>query len=292
MAFPLCNVMALCLAAAFLSVSASAKADVPAPGVVDTLTFGDSASEKAHHFDGEDTQATVAALGQPARVSLPKKPVDYYGGDLSFDMKVDPVKQNYFTVKFWGSDVNGGQKALLYVNGEQLGYRHLGDYEALNHGTDVPSFRGRFFYYTDILPLALTHGQKTLTLTIRTIGPISGYALGGGYDGYQGKMTTPSRGYYRAYTHTTAALAGLDAETQGAAPPPPPVRPPQDAQAVLAAYTSRINGHVRDLMAAPGRMAARRHRATWPSATSQPWTAAGQDEASRQKDLAVARRQD
>ena len=288
------GIVALGLAASLLAVSAAAKADVPppavsslsAPGVVDALTFGDSASEKAHRFEGEDTQAAVGALGQPARVSLPKKPSDYYGGDLSFDMKVDPVKQNYFTVKFWGSDVNGGQKALLYVNGEQLGYRHLGDYEALNHGTDVPSFRGRFFYYTDILPLALTHGQKTLTLTIRTIGPISGYALGGGYDGYQGKMTTPSRGYYRAYVHTTAALAGLDGETQGAAPPPPPVRPAQDAQAVLDAYTNRIKGHVRDLMAAPGRMAPNDIRYL-ASATRQDWTAAGQDEASRQKTIAV-----
>ena len=203
-------------------VLAAQPSPAAAPGVLDVLTLGNTASEKAHHFEGRDTQAVAAAaLGEPARVSLPRTPSDYYGGDLSFDMAVDPIKQNYFTVKFWGSDVNGGQKALLYVDGEQLGYRHLGDYEALNHGTDVPSFRGRFFYYTDLLPLALTHGRRTLALTVRTIGPISGYALMGGYDGYQGRMTKPSRGYYRVYTHTTPALAGLEAEKQGAAPAAP-----------------------------------------------------------------------
>ena len=251
------------------------------PGVVDTLVFGNADSEKAHRFEGADTKAVTGALGEPARVSLPKTPADYYGGDLSFDMKTDPVKQNYFTVKFWGSDVNGGQKALLYINGEQLGYRHLGDYEALNHGTDVPSFRNRFFYYTDVLPLALTRGRRTLTLTVRTIGPISGYALGGGYDGYQGRMTAPSRGYYRAYTHTTPALMGLDLEKQGNAPPPP-VRPAADAVAILAAYKSRLNGHLRDLMGAQGRMAPNDIRYL-ASATQYPWTVAGQDATARQR---------
>ena len=104
----------------------------------------------------------------------------------------------------------------------------------------MPSFRGRFFYYTDILPLALTRGHKTLTLTIRTIGPISGYALGGGYDGYQGRMTRPSRGYYRAYTHTSAALEGLGRRKAGQLhQPPPPVRAPQDGDKIIADFQSR-----------------------------------------------------
>ncbi len=283
--FSILGPLALMATAALLPAGA-AQADGPAvmvpPGVVDMLVFGDAASEKAHRFEGADTKPLTGALGEPARVSLPKTPADYYGGDLSFDMKTDPVRQNYFTAKFWGSDVNGGQKALLYINGEQLGYRHLGDYEALNHGTDVPSFRDRFFYYTDVLPLALTRGRKSLTLTVRTIGPISGYALGGGYDGYQGRMTTPSRGYYRVYTHTSAALAGLEAEKQGDAPPAPPVRPAVDDGAILAAYKSRLNGHLRDLMGAQGRMPPNDIRYL-ASAMQYPWTVAGQDDAARQK---------
>lgn len=117
----------LFVAAATLLPAGTARADrTPAgpPGVSDVLVFGDAASEKAHGFEGGDTKAIVGALGEPARVSLPTSPADCYGGDLSFDMKTDPVRQNYFTMKFWGSDVNGGQKALLYINGEQLGYRH------------------------------------------------------------------------------------------------------------------------------------------------------------------------
>ena len=140
------------LALAAVLLTGTARADGPAPtappGVVDTLILGDAASEKAHRFEGADTKPVTGALGQPSRVSLPKTPPDYYGGDLSFDMKTDPVRQNYFTAKFWGSDVNGGQKALLYINGEQLGYRHLGDYEALNHGTDVSLVPGPFFSTT------------------------------------------------------------------------------------------------------------------------------------------------
>lgn len=221
---------AVSLAAVSLTAftSAALAQPVASGAALDTIIFGNAASEQAHRFEGENTKSVTGALGEPARVSLPKTPIDYYGGDLSFDLKVDPVKQNYFTVKFWGDDINGGQKALLYINGEQLGYRHMGDYEALNHGADEPAFRGRFFYYTDILPLPVTHGRQKLTLTIKTIGPISGYALGGGYDGYQGKMTVPSRGYYRAYTHTNPALWGQDSEKQGAAPSRPPVRPAPD----------------------------------------------------------------
>ncbi|MDQ2732524.1 MAG: hypothetical protein M3Y56_12765, partial [Armatimonadota bacterium] len=228
------------------------------------------------------TKAAIGALGEPSRVSLPKTPVDYYGGDLSFDLKVDPVAQNYFTVKFWGSDVNGGQKALLYINGDQLGYRHLGDYEALNHGADEPSFRGRFFYASDVLPLALTHGQKSLTLTIRTIGPIAGYALGGGYDAYQGKMAAPSRSYYRAYTHTIAGLPGIETEKQGAAPLPPPVRPPADGEAEMAAYRERINGRLADLVRSVGRMSPGDINYL-ASALDQPWTVIGRDAASQQR---------
>lgn len=131
-------------------------------GALDAIVFGDAASEQAHSFEGQNTRAAPGALGEPSRISLPKAPVDYYGGDLSFDLKVDPIRQNYFTLKFWGSDLNGGQKALLYINGEQLGYRHMGDYEALNHGATETSFKDRFFYYTNILPLPVTRGRRKL----------------------------------------------------------------------------------------------------------------------------------
>lgn len=146
------HTLAALVAVALTAFVSTATAQPGANGALDTIVFGDVTSEKAHGFEGEGTKTVTGALGQAARVSLPKAPVDYYGGDLSFDLKVDPIKQNYFTVKFWGSDLNGGQKALLYINGEQLGYRHMGDYEALNHGAEETSFKDRFFYYTDICP--------------------------------------------------------------------------------------------------------------------------------------------
>ncbi|BCM93536.1 hypothetical protein IAD21_05427 [Abditibacteriota bacterium] len=252
---------------------------------VDSIIFGDTSSEKAHHFEGQNTNAVIGSLGESARVSLPKTPLDYYGGDLTFDMKVDPAKQNYLTVKFWGSDLNGGQKALLYINGEQLGYRHLGDYEALNHGATEPSFRNRFFYYTSILPLPLTRGRRNLTLTLRTIGSINGYSIFGGYDGYQTKMAAPSRGYYRAYTHTDAALAGLERETQGTAPLPQ-VRPPVDDAQVIANYKTRLGGSIRNLMTSAKGSLSINDIAFLSSALPQAWTSAGVDEEGKKQTMA------
>ena len=104
------SLCSLGMAAALLSLSAATVAADATPGMVDVLILGDAASEKAHHFEGVDTQATVGALGEPARVSLPKTPADYYGGDLSFDMAVDPVKQNYVSVKFWGRTSTAGRR--------------------------------------------------------------------------------------------------------------------------------------------------------------------------------------
>src|SRR5204862_6136556 len=70
-----------------------------AVGVLDTIVFGNTASEQAHTFVGNSAQVIVGNLGQSARQDLPLSPAQVNGGDMSFTLAVDPVKRNYFTVK-------------------------------------------------------------------------------------------------------------------------------------------------------------------------------------------------
>lgn len=184
------------LLAAILSVAASAHA-----AVLDTLRFGDTASERAHAFTGTHTSVvTSAALGQPARTaSLAPDGTAGRTGDLSFTVKVDPAAQNYFTVKFWGEDTAG--LSLVDIDGRQIGYRAKGDYEPLNaaNGKALP---GRFYYATLLLPLDHTRGRTSVPLTIRT---------------YLGKSEKSSRAYYQAYVHTEPYL-DVSAEKPGVKP--------------------------------------------------------------------------
>lgn len=73
-------------------------------GVIDLVDLGNEASEQAHKLVASDSQAVVGAEGETARVSLPKSSPDYFGGDITFTINVDPDDQNCFTLKLWGSD--------------------------------------------------------------------------------------------------------------------------------------------------------------------------------------------
>ncbi|MGN9845525.1 hypothetical protein ACTMTI_46135 [Nonomuraea sp. H19] len=203
---------------------AQADPELP-PGHVDVIAFGDQNSEAAHAFTGEFTSVVDGALGEKARVANPTNPPSPKGGELRFRMKVDPVAQNYFTLKFWGGD-SSGYKSVAYINGEQIGYRRSGDYEAINtgHGRPLPN---RFYYSTIMLPLQHTQGQHLVEMTVRT------------YDGaFAAPVTQNSRGYYRAYTHTAAYL-DVSGEKQGSfTPDTTPAAGPAEAeqQAMIDRY--------------------------------------------------------
>lgn len=213
---------------------------VRAQPYLDTVIFGNSSSETAHAFVGPNTSLvtnTSVSPSQTARRGLTNNPVTIYGGSLTFNLVVDPVRRNYFTVKLWGGDEpQTGQdsdmgRLYLYVpatnffagssptNYFQIGYRHAGDYSCLNAAAYKPPLPGRFFYSTTLLPLWMTQGRTNLTLTIQPGGRIydlgSGVASSGG--NYQFMMFTNSRAIYQAYTHTEAALNPAG-EVQGSAP--------------------------------------------------------------------------
>ena len=65
----------------------------------DVLVFGNRGSERKHVLADSLTEAYVGGLKQPARRMLPREEADYRGGWLRFKMKVNPERQNYFTVR-------------------------------------------------------------------------------------------------------------------------------------------------------------------------------------------------
>ena len=211
----------------FLLVAIAAGALFPARGaenagqpaqILDTVTFGDEPSERQHSLKEEKSEAFTGGLGERARRLLPGGKEPYLGGTLSFKMKVDPSGQNYFTIRLWGSETGDSNHLILYCDGKQIGYFHLGDVEILDSASSRPSFPGRFTYNTSPLPRTLTRGKTEIDCEIRSLGPIWGY--GGTFDTYQKPMTAPTRGIYRVYTHAASCFVPPADEKQGPAPSP------------------------------------------------------------------------
>jgi hypothetical protein len=224
-------VLAFVFAAALVSSTAYAEH-------LDILTFGDAASEKEHAFSAQHSDVIEGGMGLRARRILPTDPPSYQSGTLAFSMRVDAAKQNYVTVKFWGSDRGGASgRLLLFSEGKQIGYRDEGDYDVLNQIEDEPSYPGRFVYVTLPLPPALTRGRKELPLSIGAIGHIWPY--GTTFEVYQHKLDKPSRGIYAVYTHTETRFVPPAGEKQGE-PPPAEVRS-KPGREVLDRVKARVN---------------------------------------------------
>jgi hypothetical protein len=62
------------IAAAALFITAAAFAEEPSP-IVDTIAFGDVASEASHGFSGKRSEIISGGLGEPARSLLPHRPI-------------------------------------------------------------------------------------------------------------------------------------------------------------------------------------------------------------------------
>lgn len=195
----------------------------------DIVVFGDTQSETEHNLVSNNTQIITGALGQSARQCLPWATPGINGGDFTFTIKIDPVKRNYITVKFWGgdeenrsSDKNMG-RIYLYAPSNGINYsvagRHESDYAALSlDGQFKAPLPGRFFYSTTMLPLWMTRGKTSITLKIVSTGRI--YGLGSGIapsGNYQFLMDYPSRGIYKAFSHTEPML-DVSGELNGSIP--------------------------------------------------------------------------
>jgi hypothetical protein len=208
--------------------------------IMDTLAFGDAASESAHAFTDGRSEKTAGGLGESARRLLAPLTENWEGGRVSFTLAIDPAQQNYTTVKLWGSDT-AKNILLLFCEGKQIGYRHLGDIDVLDIGGEEAAFPGRFFYTTVPLPLAMTRGKTNLNLEIRSSGPVWSYASS--FEQYQKPMTEPTRGIYKIYSHTDGGFVPPADEKQGAAIVNPPVRMTPGVE-VFDKLKARVNGEL------------------------------------------------
>ena len=230
----------LAIAGIWASLAASGRAQT-----LDTVAFGNTGSESAHSLNYTYSAMFTGAFGQAARQLLPKPAIDVYGGEMTFVMAVDPVQQNYFTIKLWGNDTNDPQEwFVLDLNGLELGDRH-GTFS----GEDPLWFQGvswatnTFIYRTLALPLPLTRGKTSVTLKIRSLGWISYYDSGSYFGHYQKVMDTPTVGIYRGYTHA-GSLVDVTGETQGAVPAFATPRTLENETATLAAVETNVNSQL------------------------------------------------
>lgn len=217
-----------------------------AENFMDAITFGDVASEHGHGLAQINSGIIRGGLGEPARQLLPLNPVSFNGGSVRFNLEVDPAQPNYFTVKLWGSDQGEERgRLILYLDGEQVGYRHEGDYDVLNQCDAEAIFQGRFLYQTLPLPPRLTRGKTNVSLTIAGLGRMWPY--GANFAQKQKNLTEPTRGIYRAYTHTSPRFTPDAAEKQGVAVESK-IRPPGPGEEILEKMKATVNARLTGLM--------------------------------------------
>lgn len=178
------------------TISASAE-------IVDSLKFGDGASETAHGLAKKDSRSLEdGGLGESFRV------LDPPGGKLLFTMQVHPGKQNYLTVKFWGSDDSAGRVFALFLNDTDVKPQLLDD------ETSARIHPGRWYYVTRMIPESrIEEKSSSLMIELSSTGPYAAYSWGQ----KDREQVLPSRGIYAAYTHTDPMFVPPAAEKQGAA---------------------------------------------------------------------------
>ncbi|MFT4090349.1 MAG: hypothetical protein QM645_06425 [Asticcacaulis sp.] len=230
------------LLVASLLLTTASPLPVLAAGTLDTLVFGDTISEIEHNLTAENSDVITGGLGQTARRFLPIKAGsantdEWRGGRTSFTLKVDGKQQTYLSVRLWGSDISTN-RATLYCDGKQVGYRQLSDIDILDQGANASIKPGHFHYVTHALPQALTTGKNKISCEIRATGPIWRY--GGEFAKFQKPMTDPSRGFYALVTHTDPFISF--AANDGAASEYPINT--VDGSAVIDKVKARVNTEV------------------------------------------------
>ncbi|WP_372796230.1 hypothetical protein [Pontiella sp.] len=240
-------------------------------GIVDSIQFGHSVSEQAHQLQAENSEIAEGALGLKVRRLLPRDDHRWRGGTAAFEMAVDPDEVNYCTVKLWGGDTSKDSvRLMLFIDGKQVGQRHLGEVEQLDVSGPYPRFEGLFYYHTFPLPLKETQGKKKVALAIELQGGI--WAYGQTFDRFQPDLKEPSRGLYRMYTHTDPFFEPAADERQGGVLSPP-VRPADDAAGAVEKVKARINQTLADLLSRKDDRFTQEELGFMARAYHEPWSA-------------------
>ena len=213
----------------------------------DILIFGNKSSEKKHIVKSNLSESYIGGMGETARRMLPPETEDWKGGTICFQMKVNPDKQNYFSIRCWG-DESDRTMVLLFIDGKQIGYRHVGDIDHIHHGNGLKPLPGRFYYYTIPLPLKYTKGKKEVSLELRSYGQVWPYGMN--FASYQKMMDQPTIGFYKAYTHTTPCIQPEKGEKQGKADLllKAPVRDEDNGAEVMNSLKQKVNHTLEQIM--------------------------------------------
>lgn len=170
---------------------------------LDKVIFGNEVSEQAHDLVAPYSSIVKeGAEGETARIAHATN--SYNGSPITFTMKVDPVLQNFFTVKIYGyadAKVNA-PSCQIFIGDEQLGYYMYGDSAVLYYGHRNENIN-QFTYYTRQIPIKYTKGKTELRITMNTT---QNAAI----------LTNDSAPYYCAYTHNQEYI-DVSGEVQGGA---------------------------------------------------------------------------
>jgi len=200
----------------------------------DAVKFGDAASEAAHAVAADNSPSGEGGLGEPCRRIGP-------GGGLTFDLSCDPDRQNYLTVKFWGSDAEVATIFLSHA-GKRVG-RYGDAWPELDLGMGGPAFPGRFYYATYEIPKEMTAGASKVRLSLVAVGALSPYESDPAKR--EKPPEGPTRGVYRAYSDTDPFFRPGRDEIQGkeaAEKPRPTPDAPPDLKALRRGLDAEVGG--------------------------------------------------
>ena len=123
-------------------------------------------------------------------------------------MAVDPVRQNYLTIRVWGSDTPGG--AMYLVNAS-----YSATNSPIDENGDPPSFPNRFYYYTVPIPIAWTQGYTSVQMTLSSYSDYDAYGGTGYHLLAKGQVNRP---IYSVYTNTDPAFVPDSTDPTGTKP--------------------------------------------------------------------------
>ena len=140
------------------------------PAILDTIILGNEESEAAHNFEAGNSVAGYGGLGDTYRQLYPDEPV-------WFEVKVDPEKMNYLTIKMWGSEFPQKDRQHLQITDEYGTFKQ-------EYGTvwpDIDSMmheqaqNDSYYYGTLRLPPQATKGKTSIKLKIWNVGNYNAY---------------------------------------------------------------------------------------------------------------------
>lgn len=196
---------------------------------LDSIQFGSASSESAHHFIDLGSPEGTGAFGLTYREIAASSDRADAGNPadnrvLTFTLNCSATLQNYLTIQLWGSDTTPD---VIYLYNSSQGY-DVKDYYTTNQpeidfqvplqGTQSQPeamYPGRFVYETVPIPLAMTQGKTSVTLTLNAATSYGYYDSGTTQLAYGNN----SRAIYAAYTHTDPELTLSASAPQGSAPP-------------------------------------------------------------------------